>query len=166
MDRGAGQNGVVEATYCRRRLCYSSGYPAAHAVLQTSTQIQPCTDEDRDILLDGIRVVRRVADEFHLVKLALEFLSGIVQHDRAIAGVAAWAPEEPSLVSAQRRRESELGTIPIDGTGRAVVLRENSTVRAPGRRKYGSRRQHARRQRHPRPAAWACNFLPVGTSHS
>src|SRR5271155_4349592 len=68
-----------------------------------------------------------------MLKEFFEALSTVVEHDHAVAGIAARSPEPPGLVPTERARQTVLAPKEVDGTGLAIVLREDGAVGPVGR---------------------------------
>ena len=93
--------------------------------------IDPGVVEDGDALVD-------VARELDRLEEALERLAVVVENDHDLAGGAARAPQEVGEVAGQRRRQTELAAVAVDGAGLAVVLGEDTGVAALRRRQGGA----------------------------
>src|SRR5205085_11090061 len=87
-------------------------------------------DENRNLLFQGVRVGSGDADQFDTLPVALKNVLAIIEHDHAIAGVAARAPEPVGAIAAHGAGQSMLTAEEIDCASLSVVLREDAAVGA------------------------------------
>ena len=79
-----------------------------------------------------------------MIPEALEYVLSIIEHDHAVPRIAPRSPEEPRLVTAERRRQAVAPAEEVNGAGLSVVLRKDAAIAAflrgepvPGDRSFG-----------------------------
>src|SRR5690349_16958125 len=87
-------------------------------------------DENRNLLLQGVRVGSGDAHQFDILPVALKDILAIIEHDHAIAGVATRAPEPIGAIAAHGAGQPLPAAEEIDGASLSVVLREDAAVGA------------------------------------